>query len=46
MLNLPHVYELADCVNRWLEQAHGVDRRLMPSEPLAAPRVDSEPAWT
>jgi acyl-CoA synthetase (AMP-forming)/AMP-acid ligase II/thioesterase domain-containing protein/acyl carrier protein len=46
MLNLPHVYELADCVNRWLEQAHGADRRLMPSEPLAAPRVDSEPAWT
>jgi thioesterase domain-containing protein len=46
MLNLPHAYELADLVNRWLDQAHAVDRRLLPSEPLAAPDLDSEPAWT
>ena len=46
MLNLPHTYELADLVNRWLDQAHAVDRRPSPCGPLAASRLDSEPAWT
>lgn len=26
MLNLPHVYDLASCINRWLDEAHACDR--------------------
>jgi len=46
MLNLPHVYELADLVNRWLDDAHGKNRRASPTEPMPAANLESQPAWS
>jgi acyl-CoA synthetase (AMP-forming)/AMP-acid ligase II/thioesterase domain-containing protein/acyl carrier protein len=49
MLNLPHVYELADLVNRWLDEAHAKNRLVSPAEPVAVKvshiRVRSVREW-
>jgi acyl-CoA synthetase (AMP-forming)/AMP-acid ligase II/thioesterase domain-containing protein/acyl carrier protein len=46
MLNLPHVYELADLVNRWLDEAHAKNRPASLAEPMPAANLESQPAWS
>jgi hypothetical protein len=46
MLNLPHVYELADLVNRWLDDAHAKNRPTSSAEPMPARNLESQPAWS